>query len=190
MVLTRDGMVDTALLLLDLQRDFLEADGRLTVGKGNAEPVILSANRLLNHAAKAGWKPILIKNEFRKRDWIGNFLRNDAAIEGAAGAEIDPRVPLPAMAPTFSKSRSDAFTNPALERTLKDASIRRLVVVGVMTEACVCATVKSAIRRGFEVTVVSDGVASTKESLKQSGLKEMQRAGAGLKECVEILSTG
>lgn len=183
-------MINTALLLLDLQRDFLEADGRLTVGKENAEPVIQSANRLLSHAQSAGWKLVFVKNEFRKRDWIGNFFRNHAAIEGAAGAQIDPRVAVPATAPIFVKSRPDAFTNPGLEKMLRDASIRRLIVLGVMTEACVCATVKGAIRRGFEVTVVSDGVASMEAASKQSGLKKMQCAGAGIKDCPELLGAG
>lgn len=183
-------MPNTALLLLDLQRDFLEAGGRLTVGERHAAPVIESANRLLKHAAGADWKLIFVKNEFRKDDWLGNFFRNRAAIAGAAGAAIDPRVNLPPTAHVVSKSESDAFSNPALLEHLTAASTDRIVVLGVMTEACVCATVQGAITRGFQVTVVSDGVASCRESQKQRGLERMRKAGASIRPCAEILAAG
>lgn len=180
-------MSDTALLLLDLQRDFLEMKGRLPIGAGNADMVISSANRMVRHAERSGWKQIFIKNEFLKSDWIGNFFRKQAAVEGSAGAEMDPRVLFPALSAVISKSRPDAFTNPALAEVLESAGIRRIVILGVMAEGCVRATAKGAINRGFSVTVVSDGVASSRDFLKRFGLKSMQKAGASVRECSEIL---
>ena len=108
-------MSDTALLLIDLQRDFLETNGRLPVGGANADRVITTPLRLLNHALNLGWKLVFIKNEFAKNDWLGNFLRKNSAIAGSPGAEIDPRIPVPARAHIFSKAKSDAFSNPSLE---------------------------------------------------------------------------
>jgi nicotinamidase-related amidase len=81
----------------------------------------------------------------------------------------------------------DAFTNPALAEVVKSAGIRRIVILGVMAEGCVRATVKGARNRGFSVTVISDGVASTRDFLKHFGLKSMQKAGASVRECSEIL---
>ncbi len=180
-------MNDTALLLLDLQRDFLETSGRMPVSAKNASIVISSANRLVMFAERAGWKHIFIKNEFRKSDWLGNLFRKRAAIEGSAGAEIDPRVIVPASSSVISKSRPDAFTNPALSAALESVGIRQIVILGVMAEGCVRATVKSARNKGFSVTVVSDGVASSRDFLNLLGLKSMQKAGASIRECSEIL---
>jgi nicotinamidase-related amidase len=180
-------MNDTALLLLDLQRDFLETTGRMPISAGNADKVIASANRLARHAESAGWKQIFIKNEFRKSDWIGNLFRRRAAIEGSVGAEIDPRVIFPASSAVIAKSSPDAFTNPSLADALRIAGIRQIVILGVMAEGCVRATVKSARNRGFSVTVVADGVASSRDVLKRFGLKSMQKAGASVRECSEIL---
>ncbi|MGD0282027.1 MAG: isochorismatase family cysteine hydrolase [Dissulfurispiraceae bacterium] len=180
-------MKDTALLLLDLQRDFLETSGRMPISAGNADIVISSANRMLRHAERAGWMQIFIKNEFQKSDWIGNFFRKRAAIEGSVGAEIDPRVEFPAHSSVISKSRPDAFTNPALAEVLASAGIRQIVILGVMAEGCVRATVKSARNRGFSVTVVSDGVASTRDFLRSLVLKSIQKSGASVRECAEIL---
>jgi nicotinamidase-related amidase len=107
--------------------------------------------------------------------------------EGSAGAEIDPRVPFPADALVVSKAKPNAFTNPALAEILTSAGIHHLVVLGVMAEGCVRATVNSAIRRGFSVTVVSDGVASTRDFLRRFGLKSMRKAGARIRETSEVL---
>jgi nicotinamidase-related amidase len=178
---------DTALLVIDLQRDFLEENGRMPVGKNGAELVIASANRLLKHAESAGWLQVFIKNEYRKTDWIGNLFRKGAAIEGSAGAEIDPRVPFPAGAVVVSKARPDAFTNPALAKILTSAGIHHLVVLGVMAEGRVRATANSAIRRGFAVTVVSDGIASSRDFLRRFGLRSVQKAGARISETSEVL---
>jgi nicotinamidase-related amidase len=180
-------MTDTALLVLDLQRDFLAAKGRMPVGKGNAERVIASANRLLQHAESADWKIIVIKNEFHRSDWLGNLFRKGAAVEGSVGAENDPRVHFPANVTTLAKIRPDGFTNPALAEILQGSGIRRLVILGVMAEGCVRATVKSAISRGYAATVVADGVASTKDFLHRFGLRSMRKSGASLKSCDEIL---
>src|SRR5208282_3149341 len=114
---------------LDLQRDFLEADGRMSVGVKNGARVITTANRLLRHARGAGWKEIFIKNEFPRADQIGNLFRNGAAIQGSVGAEIDPRIHLPADGLVLSRSKSDAFTNPVLAAVLGSLRIRHLVIL-------------------------------------------------------------
>jgi len=180
-------MSKTALLLIDLQRDFLETSGRMPISAGNADMVISLANRLIKHAESAGWTPVFIRNEFKKSDWVGNILRKRAAIEGSAGAEIDPRVLIPVSSSVISKSRPDAFTNPALAELLKSSGIHQIVILGVMAEGCVRATVNGARSLGFSVTVVSDGVASSRDFLKRFGLNRMQKAGASVRECSEIL---
>ena len=87
-----------------------------------------------------------------------------------------------------SKAKPDAFTNPALEEILRSTGIRHLVALGVMAEGCVRATVNNAIRRRFSVTVGSDGVASSREFLRRFGLKNVQNAGARVRESSEILT--
>lgn len=180
-------MSDTAILVLDLQRDFLEATGRMRVSAEHAGMVIATANRMLKHAEKTGWLPIFVKNEYSRTDWMGNFFRKSAAVEGSVGAEIDPRVLVPANSPLVSKAKADAFTNPALLGILARAGIRQLVILGVYAEGCVLATATSAVRRGFSVTVICDGVGSKRDILRDSGLLKMQEAGVRLKECSEIV---
>jgi len=181
-------MDHVALLALDLQRDFLQPDGRMTVG-ANANKIIDAANLMLKHAEGAGWDIVFIRNEFPKSDWIGNFFRKGASIVGSTGAEMDPRILRPKNCSFFSKSQSDAFSNPALMAHLKDEKIQNIVILGVMAEGCVRATVQKARHSGFSVTAVSDGIASSRDFLKRFGLKSMRKAGAAVMERAEILNS-
>src|SRR5271165_2219102 len=138
-------MNNLALLLLDLQRDFLECGGRMAVGAGDAKRVVSLANRLIEHGGSAGWKLIFIKNEFPETDRIGNFFRKDSAIEGSAGAALDPRITIAPTGLVLTKSRPDAFTNPALAEALESDAVRQIVVLGVMAEGHVSATVTAEI---------------------------------------------
>jgi len=158
----------------------------MPVSPSTAHRVITSANRLLQHAEGAGWMIIIVRNEYARRDWFGNFFRNAAALEGSPGADIDPRVVVPTSALKLSKSKPDAFSNPALESALKLAAINRLVIIGVMAEGCVRATVKAAARRRYSVTVATDAVGSSRSFLESFGLRNMRRAGAQLSTSAEI----
>jgi nicotinamidase-related amidase len=61
----------TAILLIDLHRDFLEASGRMPVAPEDAEAVVTIANRVLAHAQRVGWLAVFIKNEFSPNDLLG-----------------------------------------------------------------------------------------------------------------------
>jgi nicotinamidase-related amidase len=63
-------------------------------------------------------------------------------------------------APTFTKGRSDSFSNPALDAHLRALQVDELLIVGLDAAYCVKATTRGALNRGYKVTVVSDGVAT------------------------------
>ena len=63
--------------------------------------------------------------------------------------------------PVIGKTQSDAFERTTLDATLRDRSIRHVIVVGAQTDACVEATVRGAIARSYDVTLVT-GAHTTK----------------------------
>lgn len=105
----RDASPRRALLVLDMQRDFLEADAPLPVARDQVEPLIETTNALVAEAEAAGVEIVFVRNAFSSGDVIGNFFRDGAAIEGSAGAEIDPRVRV--RGTLVDKSAADAFSN-------------------------------------------------------------------------------
>ena len=55
------------------------------------------------------------------------------------------------------KTQSDAFLRTVLGEVLKARGIKRLVLVGAQTDACVDTTCRRAFSKGYQVVLVSDG---------------------------------
>jgi nicotinamidase-related amidase len=151
----------TAVLLLDLQVDFLDlTHGRMPVCASGAARVLSVANGVLGGRVVPGALPVLVVNAFPADDRIGNWFRRGAAVAGTAGAEVDPRLKVPPAVRVFSKRASSAFSNPGLLPYLRQQQVRRLYVVGVFAEGCVRATALAARQLGFEVAVAESGIAT------------------------------
>jgi nicotinamidase-related amidase len=181
-------MSKTVLFLIDLQRDFLETNGRLPVPAGDANWVIAVANRMIGHAQKTGWTMIWIKNEFRWTQFISNLSRKYAAMKGSHGAEIDPRINCSTEFTMVVKCCADGFSNAQLATVLKKLAPERVVALGLMTDECVQETVKGAISRGYRAEVIEDGVASMNEADHQRGLENMRAAGATMRRSEDIIT--
>jgi len=166
----------TALLLIDLQIDFLSDKGRMPVGTANADRVIMTANQMIQFCEERRWPVIVIYNQFKKTDILANFFRNRAALEGSEGGNMDPRIRV-REGLFFSKSKSSAFTNPDLSGCLKEMGIEQVVICGVYAEGCVRATALDALRANLGTTLISDGVASNRKSKLKWALSHMQKRG-------------
>ncbi|AZO08396.1 MULTISPECIES: isochorismatase family protein [unclassified Mesorhizobium] len=68
------------------------------------------------------------------------------------------------------KQEASAFARNDFADRLKAAGIEWLVVAGVWTEACVDATVKDAVARGFRVLLVKDACGSGSSAMHQTGI--------------------
>lgn len=173
-----------AVLLIDLQRDFLDLErGRMPVSEVGAKAVLRVANDVLSLRILVGAMPILVVNEFPRAARLANFFRKGAAIVGSAGAELDRRVERSGSEQIFTKARPSAFSNPQLERCLRANGVQDIYVLGVFAEGCVRATAIEAVKRGYTVHVIADAVASNAAWKKAFALRAMARAGA------EILSS-
>ncbi|MBV8656422.1 MAG: cysteine hydrolase [Burkholderiales bacterium] len=151
----------TAVLLLDLQVDFLDSkQGRMPVGERDAARIIAIAAALLSGSALEGALPVLVVNAFPQSQHVANFFRNHAALAGSAGAELDPRIRVPDGVRIFAKSEANAFSNPDLHTFLQSKSINRVCVVGVYAEGCVRATALGAKALGYAVSVPLDAIAT------------------------------
>jgi nicotinamidase-related amidase len=58
--------------------------------------------------------------------------------------------------PLVEKSYGDSFEDTTLETVLSGLGVRRLVVVGAQTDACIRSTLHGAFVRGYDATLVSD----------------------------------
>lgn len=176
----------TAALLIDFQIDFLDhAKGRMPVRRIDAERVIALANSVLSGGVLSGSLVLAIVNAFPRNQWFANFVRRNSAIAGSTGAQFDPRLKIPPTLPVIPKEHGSAFTNPKLGEKLEAHGVRRLVLLGVMTEGCIRATAADARRLGYEVVVPMNAVATDNKIKSVVGKFLMRRAGVLLPEKLE-----
>lgn len=169
----------TALLVIDMQRDFVEKGGFGEMLGNDVTPLgraveptlrVLQAFRgahLRIIHTREGHRPDLSDCPPSKRArgklkvGIGDTgPMGRVLVRGERGHDFVAKLkPLPAE-PVIDKPGKGAFYATDLELILKNWEIRSLVVCGVTTEVCVNTTVREANDRGYECLVLEDCVAS------------------------------
>ena len=147
----------TALLLIDMQRDFVEADGafgRLGIDLSMYRESLPRLARLLSDARRATVLVIHVQNttlagrmsdspaqiRFNLRMHAGS-RRDDVlfrySVEGTPGHEFVKDLTPETGEPVVSKYRSSAFWGTNLELLLRSNGIKTVVIGGCTTEGCV-----------------------------------------------------
>ena len=168
-----------ALLIIDMQRDFLEPGG---FGEllGNDVALLRTAidpNQTLLDAWRAagllvihtreGHRPDLAdlpvakRTRGRGRTTIGDpGPMGRILVRGEVGHDIIPELYPQPGEPVIDKPGKGAFFATDLHAILQSRGIAQLFVTGVTTEVCVHTTVREANDRGYECLVLSDCVGS------------------------------
>ncbi len=185
-----------ALLIIDMQRDFLEPGGfgemlgnDVSQLRGTIEP----NKRLLSVWRARGWHVIHTREGHRPdlgclppakkirgrsptsigdQGPMGRIL-----VRGEAGHDI-----IPELYPQFGEAVIDkpgkgAFYATDLHAILMNRGVKQLIVTGVTTEVCVNTTVREANDRGYDCLVPSDCVGSYFPEFQEMGLKMIKAQG-------------
>ena len=188
----------TAVVMIDMQRDFLEAGGfGATLGNDLSlvQSAIAPARALLEAARDAGMlvvhtrechAPDLSDCPPAKRLRGSPSLRigdegsmGRILIRGEPGADIVPELaPRPGEL-VIDKPGKGAFHATGLDALLRERGITHLLIGGVTTEVCVQTTMREANDRGYECLLVEDATASYFPAFKESVL-QMVRAQGGI----------
>jgi len=159
---------DSALLVLDLQAYFLDDCSHAFIPSA---PAILPGINNLIRAYTARSLPVFLTRHINTSEDAGMmrvwwreiispsnpFGMLDRRLERGGGIEL-------------IKTQYDAFLNSALEVFLRERSVKKVVVCGVMTHLCVETTARSAFMRGFEVFFPVDGSATYNEAFHLASL--------------------
>jgi nicotinamidase-related amidase len=185
-----------ALLIIDMQRDFLEPGGfgeMLGNDVGQLRRTIEPNKGLLDAWRKAGLQvihtreghrpdladlPPAKKVRGRSKSCIGDAgPMGRILVRGEAGHDIIPELyPLP-NEPVIDKPGKGAFFATDLHAILQNRGITQLVVTGVTTEVCVNTTVREANDRGYDCLVPADCVGSYFPEFQAMGLKMIKAQG-------------
>jgi maleamate amidohydrolase len=178
---------NTALMLIGYQADYLLASGRLPVAQDQVAAMIQATNVIVDAARKNAVGVFYIRDEASPFHFLSNHYRNQATPRLWDGSQFDQRANVFA-GPDFTKERRDAFTNSTLAPWLNEQNVGRLVVGGAYVERSVLATVKTALKLGYKVTVVSDAVAGASDDWRDQALKGLKDAGATIETSQQVAS--
>jgi biuret amidohydrolase len=187
-----------ALLVIDMQRDFLEPGG-FGASLGNDVSLltaIVPALHALMAACRAAGVPVIHTQECHrpdlsdlppaKRDRGNPSLRigepgpmGRVLVSGEPGTAIIPELaPLPGEL-VIEKPGKGAFYATTLGQELVARGITHLLVTGVTTEVCVQTTMREANDRGYDCLMVEDCTESYFPAFKAATL-DMVRAQGGI----------
>lgn len=172
---------ETALLIIDMQRDFCDQGGYIASMGYDISPArrIIPNVRAIRDAVAAWGGLIVLTREGHRAD-LSDLHPLKAWRSRLGGVEVGTRGPLgrvlvrgeagweivPELAPrpgdiVVDKPGYSAFYATDLERILTAKRVRRLIFTGVTTDVCVHSTLRSAVDRGYECVLVEDGCAAT-----------------------------
>jgi biuret amidohydrolase len=169
----------TALLLIDMQRDFIEPGGFGALLGNDVAPLreVIPPLRALLGAwrerglfvihTREGHRPDLADcpPSKRARGRIAVGIGDEGPmgrvlVRGEPGHALVPELAALPGEPVVDKPGKGAFYATDLQSILTHRGIRSLVVTGVTTEVCVSTTVREANDRGYECLVLEDCVGS------------------------------
>jgi nicotinamidase-related amidase len=188
----------TALLIIDMQRDFVLPGGFGEALGNDVTPLqatVAPTRRVLDAARSLGMM-IIHTREGHRPDLTdcpptklvrgrGKTRIGDAGpmgrilVRGEVGHDIVPELYPKAGETVIDKPGKGAFYATDLELILRNAGIKNLIVCGVTTEVCVNTTVREANDRGFNCVVLEDCVGSYFPEFQRVAL-EMIKAQGGI----------
>jgi len=162
----------TALIVVDLQNDFADPDGSLSVPRGDA--IIPTINGEIEAATEA--EALVVYTQ----DWhppsTPHFAKDggvwpDHCVQDTWGAELHPDLRLQGPVVRKGANGEDGYSGftmrhpvggetipTELERLLRDRGIERVIVCGLATDYCVKATALDAARLGFATSVLAEAI--------------------------------
>jgi len=185
-----------ALLIIDMQRDFLEPGGfgeMLGNDVSQLRRAVPPNQKLLATWRTHGWMVIHTREGHRpdlsdlpeakrvrgrSKTCIGDSgPMGRILIRGEPGHDIIPELYPSAGEPVIDKPGKGAFWSTDLHAILQHRGIKQLIVTGVTTEVCVNTTVREANDRGYDCLVPADCVGSYFPEFQAAGLKMIEAQG-------------
>ena len=190
-----------ALLIIDVQNDFLTPGGTFT--KRHIKPQQLEdAIAKLIQAARQQHRHIVwitshygevlgTQKELKGRTHLGN----PCCIKNAWGSEL-----VTSLQELFTQKTDDeihivkhwydAFCQTTLHQWLQEKNIAKLSLCGVTTNICVFHTAQTALELGYQVEILEEATAASTQSKHLVAVRSLLKLGATSKHWGEILSEG
>jgi len=192
MLSTLKDQVDSmlaALLVIDMQNDFVADDGMLEkrgFNVKNVQATVPKINRFIEEARKAGVMVIWIRTTHTLRDAMPNYLAHTIARKADTvlrdedlicrpnhwGSEYYEKMikPLPSEIEVI-KNMYGAFQDTKLDVYLRVQNRETIICTGTSTNVCILSTALQGIHKGYYAILVTDCTSSHDPSVDEVILK-------------------
>jgi nicotinamidase-related amidase len=161
-----------ALLVIDMLRDFIEPDGKLSCGPAG-EAIVPFVKALLDEFRSKGEPVLFIADSHLLVDKEFDMFPPHC-LQGSPGGEMIPELAPREGERIIYKRRYSAFFGTDLDLTLRELGATELVLAGVCTNICVLYTAADARMRGYHVIVFPEAVASFDGKAHAFALEQMK----------------
>ena len=198
----------SALLIVDMQNDFLHRDGNFShIAREHPEAKIdmpfligtIPNVKRLADAFRAAGRPVVYLAHVLKPDYSdaafpywrvgiepGSGNRTHC-VEGTWGAQIIDYLMPQEGEHLVVKKGFGGFSNTPLDTVLHNLGVTTCVVSGVTTCVCVSTTIRGGVEYNYRMIVVSDAVAEVDRATHEAELKTMARIFADVKTPDEVI---
>lgn len=174
----------TALVVIDLQEDFLSEDGYFARSGYDPSPlraIIPTVNRVIAAARRAGLHVIHTRQGYRgdmaDMTPYEKWRRSRAGLDGTTvllrsspGFQISADIDVAPQDIIVDKTCNGAFTYTDFEHVLRAQGITHLLFSGCTTDVCVHTTLREACDRNFQCLTIADACASGDQYAHEAAL--------------------
>jgi nicotinamidase-related amidase len=206
----RPDIARSALIIVDMQNDFLHPDGSFANAAGehpeaNIDMPFLVGTipyaRELAAAFRTARRPVIyvahvLKADYSDAAWpywrlgiepsTGNRTH---CVEGTWGAQIIDELTPHDGEHLVVKKGFGGFANTALDTTLRNMGVTTCVIAGVTTCVCVSNTVRGGVEHNYRMILVRDAVAEVSRHTHDAELKTMSRIFADVMTTDEVVAS-
>ena len=178
--------VKTALLIIDMQRNFLDSNIALANWGLDVRPfqaLIPGIRQILEGARHAGLTIVYTREGFAPDQSDVHALRNEvdpvgqqtplgrALIRGEPGHAITEELQPENNELVIDKAGYSAFVRTSLDEELRTRGISHLIVTGITTECCVSSTLRVAVDLGYYCLLIENCCAGSTRELHNNVIK-------------------
>ncbi len=177
-----------ALIVVDVQRDFLPGGSLAVPGGDEVVPVL---NDYMRRFTASGL-PVVATRDWHPEDhcsfadyggaWPPHCVQGSRGAEFAADLHVSGDVLIVSKADSSEADAYSGFDGTSLEALLVERGVKRVFVGGLATDYCVLATVTDAAAADFEVFVLRDAIRAVdvQPGDGDAAIDAMRNAGATL----------
>ncbi len=179
-------MKDTALIVIDMQRGFLNEESTCYI-KG-AKATVPNCARMIRGCRDMGIPVFFVNRLYRangsdvEHTRFHGWLKGGKPISPGCDESISSDMPeefCPCEKDYFiKKPRFSAFFQTELDIVLRRLGVRNVILIGTTTPNCIRTSCYDGISLEYNVAVVSDCTSSATDEIQKSNLRDMENIGA------------